>query len=197
MNNCLKVLGVMQVLIALVFIVSAVHTARNTSENAKQFAKTSRALAVATARHRDAYRQSAQNIFAIRPVLLDISGKTEMIGSTARTVGKKMGEANPFLGMIGRPIQDSGQHFFTVSAMVGKQAELLEQYEKSVFPQTVEALDEAAKAFEISAKTLDAMSDGGDTSLLVLSLLAGIFFLLNGVALIGIGFRLGVPQPRA
>lgn len=196
MNNCLKVLGIMQVLVALIFIVTAIQTVQDTSKDAKQFAKTSRALAVATARHRDAYRQSAQNIFSVRPVLLDISDKTAMIGSAAKAVGKKMEETNPFLGIIGQPIQDSGQHFSTISAIVRKQAELLEQYEKSVFPQTVEAFDEAIKSLESSAKTLDEVSDKGRTDLLLLPLLAGIFFLLNGAALICIGFRLSGPSPR-
>ena len=101
-----------------------------------------------------------------------------------------MQKKNKILGsVLGKPLQETGEDLVKVADATGKQAEILQQYEKSVFPQTVEVFDEAVKSFELSAKTLDAVSDDSRTNILVLSLLAGVFFLLNGAALIWLGFR--------
>lgn len=188
--NSLKVLGITQVIVALIFIFIAVRTVPDASGWARQFAKTSRALAAATAGHRETYRQSAQNIFSIRVALLDMSGKTATTAAAARAAGETMQKKNKFLGgVLGKPLQETGEDLAKIAAATEKQAEILQQYEKSVYPQTVEVFDEAVKSFELSAKTLDAVADDSRTNILVLALLAGIFFLLNGAALIWLGFR--------
>ena len=186
--NSLKILGITQVIVALIFIVIAARTVPDAPGWAKQFAKTSRALAAVTASHRETYRQSAQNIFSIRAALLDMSGKTAT--TAARAAGETMQKKNKILGsVLGKPLQETGEDLAKIAAATEKQAEILQQYEKSVYPQTVEVFDEAVKSFELSAKTLDAVADDSRTNILVLALLAGIFFLLNGAALIWLGFR--------
>lgn len=194
--NSLKILGITQVVVALVFVIIAGRTVPDAPGWAKQFAKTSRALAAVTASHRETYRQSAQNIFSIRAALGDMSGKTMQTASAIRSTGEAFQERKgswyypDALVRLGVSLQEIGQDFSAVAAATEKQAEILQQYEKSVYPQTVEVFDEAVKSFELSAKTLDAVSDDSSTNLLVLSLLAGVFFLLNGAALIWLGFRI-------
>ena len=185
----LKILGGIQVVIAVVFIIASIRTAPRTSGLTRQFAETSRKLAITTALHRDIYRKSAQNVFSLRSALLDMSSKTAATALAVRVTSKAIPKTPKFFGKLREPLQETGQSLASVSAATKEQAEILEQYEKSVFPQTIEVFDESIKSFELSAKTLDEMSDRGTNNFLILCLLAGVFFLLNGIALILIGIR--------
>lgn len=188
--NGLRILGGMQVLVGIVFIITAVRSTPKTSDLAKQFAETSRKLALVTAAHRDTYRKSAQNVFSLRSALLDMSRKISVTASAAHLTGKTLPKR--FFGPLRDSLQETGQSLFTIAAATKEQAAILEQYEKSVFPQTIEMFDESIKSFELGAKTLDEVSDNGANNVLMLCLLAGAFFLLNGIALVLIGCRRGV-----
>ena len=189
--NTLKILGGLQIAIAAIFIITAARTAPQTSGLAKQFAQTSRELAHTVALHKDTYSRSAENVFSLRSALLDMSGKTATTAFAVQTTSRMIPKTPKLFGKLREPLQETGQSLASVAAATKAQAEILEQYQESVYPQTIAGFNEAISSFEMSAKTLDEVSGNGTNNILTLGLLAGVFFLLNGIGMILIGCGFG------
>jgi hypothetical protein len=80
-------------------------------------------------------------------------------------------------------LDESGQDINAVAAALKQQSELLEQYQQEVYPQTLSAFDEAIKALDMGACAMEDMSTSSKANFTSIVFLMGLFFLLNGIAL--------------
>ena len=184
-----KILGFLQIIVAVALIITANEIDPGVSVWSAQFVKTSRAFSQTTKMHKEAYSKSVQNIGSLKTALADMGKKTQSTASAITLTGQALQKNKgkwyyPDAAVrLGVTLNESGQDINAVATALTQQSELLEQYQQEVYPQTLSSFDEAIKALDIGADALEAISSSSKANFTSIVFLAGLFFFLNGIAL--------------
>ena len=186
MSFFIRLIGLSQIVIAIVIMTIAGKIDTGISVWAGKLAKTNQVFAQVTAMHCETYRKSVQNISSLQNALNDMGGKTNSIAVKVENAGKAFQARNgkwyypEAMVNFGKALTESGHDVNALGNALLQQATLIKDYTDNVHPQTVSALNTAEQALNTGAKVLEEMSVRSNSNLRSLTVLLGVVFLLNG-----------------
>ena len=93
---------------------------------------------------------------------------------------------------MGVNFEKFGDNCREISSNLAKQSEVLDDYQQNTYPQTISAIDNAKNSLDMCADKLSDMSSASRTNITYIGILAGVFFILNGIVLIIVAKNISV-----
>ena len=183
-------IGVLQIVIGIVFVAVIMQIDPGASRQAAMLSKTCKSFSTVIELHKENYKRSVDNFTGIKNALNNASKITADIAPVARLAGTALKNTknrwfsiNALIDM-GVNFEKFGDNCREISSNLAKQSEVLDDYQQNTYPQTITAIDNAKNSLDMCADKLSDISSASRTNITYIGILAGVFFILNGIVLI-------------
>lgn len=197
MKNVIRIIAVIQIILAVAFGFYANKIDTGVAKISRKFAASCGKTAEIIASHKIIYEKSATNIVNLQNVLDGAGDKTHVTADKFRKWGSwlqtppegrviKMLWPGKTASSLGFSMGEMSSHLNDVSAALHNQAQILKEYEEKVLPQTREGFNDAENALRETKIFLEKLEQNSRNNVRMVSFLAGIIFLLNGIGMLAI-----------
>ena len=192
MKNVIKFIAVAQIIIAVLFMFYANQIDPGITKVSTKLAESCGYIEKIVKSHKEVYEKSAKNVVNLHKTLAGTKEKTQTVSKVLANCGKflktppKKNSLKLFWTLssmeeLGSAMEATSKHLNDVSISIHKQAEILKGYEKNILPETQKGFDSVAASVNEAKTFLENLNTESQSNIKIVSLLAGIFFILNGI----------------
>lgn len=207
MKNDIVIVAVVQIILAGVFMYYANQIDPGVAKISRKFAESCGKAEQIVNSHKAIYEKSAGNIVSLQNALDGTGKKTEITSGKCRKWGewlqtppggkiKKMIWPAQTAKSLGDSMVDMSNHLNDVSNALFLQSKILKEYGENVLPRTREGFDSAADSLRKTKGFLENLEQESRNNVRMVSILAGIIFLLNGVTFLVVASALPAARTK-
>lgn len=193
--NIIRVIGIMQIVCAIVLVYFVNNVDPGIADVTQRFAEGCKSCAEIIDAHKKIYKKSADNILSLQQSLRKTSDTAEATSKQVIKYGNWFltPPKNWLLDVawpkekaenVGKHLCSVGEALKATSKALDKQADVLQDYQTKVYPQTELGFEKVQKAFSFASEKLNDLENSSRSNLRKISYVSSIIFFLNGFVLI-------------
>ena len=208
MKNVIRIVAAIQIILAVAFAYYAGKIDPGVEKTCHNLADVCGQMEDILIAHKTTYRESANNILRFKEQLQTYSETNQNLSNVLDKYGKLL--KDPKAKWVGKLLMPKdleialGKHLVNaadilenISKSLTSQASLLADYEQNTKPMTEAGFDKATSAFKETKGRLKNIKQKTNSSVTSLAYLAGVVFLLNGIAFLLIAQALPAAAPKS